>query len=119
MGSGAVDLVFIPGLFSNIDHNWAEPGFARFLRRLATFSRLIVVAPRGTGLSDRAQRHPPMEEQVDDMLSVLDAMGSRSAAFFGFSQAGPSRSSSPPPIPSEHEPSCSMRHTRLLLGIRT
>jgi pimeloyl-ACP methyl ester carboxylesterase len=89
VGSGAVDLVFIPGLFSNLDHNWAEPGFARFLDRLAAFSRLIVVDPRGTGLSDRANRHPPMEEQVDDMLSVLDAVGSRSAAFFGFSQAGP------------------------------
>jgi pimeloyl-ACP methyl ester carboxylesterase len=89
IGSGAVDLVFIPGLFSNLDHNWEEPGFADFLRRLAAFSRLIVVDPRGTGLSDRAQRHPPMEEQVDDLLSVLDAAGSRSAAFFGFSQGGP------------------------------
>jgi pimeloyl-ACP methyl ester carboxylesterase len=89
IGSGAVDLVFIPGLFSNLDHNWEEPGFAAFLRRLAAFSRLIVVDPRGTGLTDRAQRHPPMEEQVDDLLSVLDAAGSRSAAFFGFSQAGP------------------------------
>jgi class 3 adenylate cyclase len=89
IGSGAVDLAFIPGLFSNLDHNWEEPGFAAFLHRLAAFSRLIVVDPRGTGLSDRAQRHPPMEEQVDDLLSVLDAAGSRSAAFFGFSQAGP------------------------------
>jgi pimeloyl-ACP methyl ester carboxylesterase len=89
IGSGAVDLVFIPGLFSNLDHNWEEPGFAAFMRRLAAFSRLIVIDPRGTGLSDRAQRHPPMEEQVDDLLSVLDAAGSRSAAFFGFSQAGP------------------------------
>jgi pimeloyl-ACP methyl ester carboxylesterase len=89
IGSGAVDLVFIPGLFSNLDHNWEEPGFAEFLRRLAAFSRLIVVDPRGTGLSDRAQRHPPMEEQVDDMLSVLDSAASRSAAFFGFSQGGP------------------------------
>jgi len=89
IGSGAIDLVFIPGLFSNLDHNWAEPGFANFLRHLAAFSRLIVVDPRGTGLSDRAHRYPPLEEQVDDMLSVLDAVGSRSAAFFGFSQAGP------------------------------
>ena len=89
IGSGTIDLVLIPGLFSNIDHHWEEPGFARFLRRLASFSRLIVVDPRGTGLSDRAQQYPPMEEQVDDILSVLDAVGSRSAAFFVFSQAGP------------------------------
>jgi pimeloyl-ACP methyl ester carboxylesterase len=89
IGSGAIDLVLIPGLFSNIDHHWQEPGFARFLRRLASFTRLIVVDPRGTGLSDRASQYPPMEEQVDDILSVLDAVGSRSAAFFVFSQAGP------------------------------
>src|SRR5436190_1046703 len=89
IGSGAIDLVLIPGLFSNIDNHWDEPGCARFLRRLASFSRLIVVDPRGTGLSDRAQRYPPMEDQVDDILSVLDAVGSRSAAFFVFSQAGP------------------------------
>jgi hypothetical protein len=38
MGSGAVDLIFIPGLFSNLDHNWEEPGFASFLRRLSAFS---------------------------------------------------------------------------------
>ena len=89
IGSGAIDLVLIPGLFSNIDHHWQEPGCARFLRRLASFTRLIVVDPRGTGLSDRAQQYPPMEDQVDDILSVLDAVGSRSAAFFVFSQAGP------------------------------
>ena len=89
IGSGAIDLVLIPGLFSNIDHHWEEPGCARFLRRLASFTRLIVVDPRGTGLSDRAQQYPPMEDQVDDILSVLDAVGSRSAAFFVFSQAGP------------------------------
>ena len=89
IGSGAIDLVLIPGLFSNIDHHWEEPGCARFLRRLASFTRLIVVDPRGTGLSDRAQQYPPMEDQVDDILSVLDAVGSRSAAFLVFSQAGP------------------------------
>jgi pimeloyl-ACP methyl ester carboxylesterase len=89
IGSSAVDLVLIPGLFSNIDHHWEEPGCARFLRRLASFTRLIVVDPRGTGLSDRAQQYPPMEDQVDDIVSVLDAVGSRSAAFFVFSQAGP------------------------------
>ena len=89
IGSGAIDLVLIPGLFSNIDHHWQEPGFARFLRRVASFTRLIVVDPRGTGLSDRALQYPPMEDQVDDILSVLDAVGSRSAAFFVFSQAGP------------------------------
>jgi class 3 adenylate cyclase len=89
VGGGAIDLVLVPGLFSNVEHHWEEPSFARFMHRLASFSRLIVVDARGTGLSDRAPELPPMEEQMDDVLSVLDAVGSPSAAFFGLSQAGP------------------------------
>jgi class 3 adenylate cyclase len=89
LGDGPIDLVFIPGLFTHIEHQWEEPGFARFLNRLASFSRLIIIDARGAGLSDRALELPPMEEQMDDVLAVLDAVGSQSAAFFGNSQAGP------------------------------
>jgi pimeloyl-ACP methyl ester carboxylesterase len=89
VGDGPIDLVLVPGLFSQVEHHWEEPSFARFMHRLASFSRLIVIDARGTGLSDRAPELPPMEEQMDDVLSVLDAVGSRSAAFFGLSQAGP------------------------------
>jgi hypothetical protein len=49
IGSGAIDLVLIPGLFSNIDHHWEEPGFARFLRRLASFTRLMSSIREGRG----------------------------------------------------------------------
>ena len=89
LGDGPIDLVFIPGLFTHVEHQWEEPGFARFLNRLASFSRLIIIDARGAGLSDRALELPPMEEQMDDVLAVLDAVGSQSAAFFGNSQAGP------------------------------
>ena len=89
VGEGPIDLVLITGLFSHIEHQWEEPSFARFLERLASFSRLIVFDARGAGLSDRAPELPPMEEQMDDVLAVLDATGSTSAAFFGMSQAGP------------------------------
>lgn len=89
VGSGSLDLVLIPGLWTHVEHQWAEPAFARFLNRLASFSRLIIFDARGAGLSDRAAELPPMEEQMDDVLAVLDAVGSESAAFFGLSQAGP------------------------------
>lgn len=89
VGDGPIDLVLIPGLFSQVEHHWEEPSFARFMHRLASFSRLIVVDARGTGLSDRAPELPPMEEQMDDVLAVFEAVGSSSAAFFGLSQAGP------------------------------
>src|SRR6266581_9212616 len=88
-GCGPIDLLLIPGLFSHVEQQWEEPGFARFLERLSSFSRLIVFDARGAGLSDRAPELPPMEEQMDDVHAVLEAAGSASAAFFGLSQAGP------------------------------
>ena len=86
---GSIDLVLIPGLWTHLEHQWEEPAFARFLNRLASFARLIILDARGAGLSDRALELPPMEEQMDDVLAVLDAVGSQSAAFFALSQAGP------------------------------
>lgn len=79
------------GWVSNIDQFWAEPSFARFLHRLASFSRLIVFDKRGTGLSDRVpiEKLPTLEERMDDVRAVMDAAGSRRAALVGLSEGGP------------------------------
>ena len=53
IGDGPLDLVFAMGWVSHLEYFWKEPSFARFLRRLASFSRLILFDKRGTGLSDR------------------------------------------------------------------
>ena len=55
-GAGPIDLVFVMGWVSHLEYFWNEPSFARFLRRLAGFSRLILFDKRGTGLSDRHHR---------------------------------------------------------------
>jgi pimeloyl-ACP methyl ester carboxylesterase/class 3 adenylate cyclase len=89
LGTGPVDLVYIPGIFTHIEHQWEEPSFARFLRRLASFSRLLLLDPRGIGLSDRAADLPIFEDQMDDVRAVLDAVGSERAFMFGVSQGGP------------------------------
>jgi class 3 adenylate cyclase len=70
-------------------HRWAweQPLFARFLERLASFSRLILFDKRGTGLSDRP-RTLTLETQMDDIRAVLDAVGSERAALFGGTQGG-------------------------------
>jgi pimeloyl-ACP methyl ester carboxylesterase len=88
VGDANLDLVLLPGAFSHVEHQWEEPSFARFLHRLASFSRLIVLDVRGTGLSDRGADLPTLEEQIDDVLAVLDAVGSERAALFGLSQGG-------------------------------
>jgi pimeloyl-ACP methyl ester carboxylesterase/class 3 adenylate cyclase len=88
-GSGNVDLVFIPGWVSHVEHAWEEPSFAPFLRRMAGFSRLILLDRRGTGLSDPVDRLPTLEERMDDVRAVLDAAASRRAFLFGISESGP------------------------------
>jgi pimeloyl-ACP methyl ester carboxylesterase len=88
VGDANLDLVLLPGAFSHVEHQWEEPSFARFLHRLASFSRLIVLDVRGTGLSDRAVDLPTLEEQIDDILAVLEEVGSERAALFGLSQGG-------------------------------
>lgn len=88
VGSGPLDLVFVPGFISNLDHNWEDPGFARLLNRLSTFSRLILFDKRGTGLSDRSHRLPSLEERMDDVRAVMDAVDCKRAALLGISEGG-------------------------------
>lgn len=91
LGDAPLDLVFVMGWVSHLEYFWTEPSFARFLRHLASFSRLILFDKRGTGLSDRVplDRLPTLEERMDDVRAVLDAVGSERAAILGISEGGP------------------------------
>ena len=73
IGDGPIDLVFVMGWVSNIEWFWKDPGFASFLRRLATFSRVILFDKRGTGLSDKVplKELPTLELRMDDVLSLI------------------------------------------------
>jgi pimeloyl-ACP methyl ester carboxylesterase/DNA-binding CsgD family transcriptional regulator len=86
IGTGTVDLVFVMGWASHLDWSWQEPSFARFLRRLASFSRLIQFDKRGTGFSDRAAGLATFEQRMDDVRAVMDAAGSERAALLGVSE---------------------------------
>jgi pimeloyl-ACP methyl ester carboxylesterase len=88
VGEGPFDLVFVPGFISNLDVAWEEPYRARVWTRLAAFARLIMFDKRGTGLSDRAVGVPTLEERMDDVRAVMDAVGSHQAALFGISEGG-------------------------------
>jgi pimeloyl-ACP methyl ester carboxylesterase len=88
-GKGPADLVFVPGWVSHIEYAWEEPNLAPFVERLASFSRLIFMDRRGTGLSDPVERLPTMEERMDDLRAVMDAAGSERAFLFGISEGGP------------------------------
>jgi len=63
VGEGPADLLFVPGWVSNVEVFWEEPRVARFLQKLAAFSRLILFDKRGTGLSDRVTESATLEER--------------------------------------------------------
>jgi pimeloyl-ACP methyl ester carboxylesterase len=88
-GEGPLDLVVVPGWVSHLEYQWEEPWGARFFQRLASFSRLIRFDKRGTGLSDRVSEMPTLEQRMDDVRAVMDAVGSERAALFGYSEGGP------------------------------
>jgi pimeloyl-ACP methyl ester carboxylesterase/DNA-binding CsgD family transcriptional regulator len=88
LGEGPTDLVLVPGFVSHVEVAWEEPRLARFLTRLASFARLIVFDKRGTGMSDPVANPPSMDERMDDIGAVMDAVGSARAAIFGISEGG-------------------------------
>ena len=82
------DLVMAPGFVSHIENYWDEPRFARWLNRLGSFCRVVLFDKRGTGLSDRVAHMPPMDERMDDVRAVMDAVGIERAVQFGISEGG-------------------------------
>src|SRR5918999_1371381 len=84
IGEGTQDLVFLP-FMANIYTLWHAPGFADFALRLGRDRRLIVVNPRGVGLSDRP-RGFTVESRMDDIRLVLDHAGSDRAALLGIAE---------------------------------
>jgi pimeloyl-ACP methyl ester carboxylesterase len=89
VGDASRDLVLVPGWVTNLEVFWEDPKCARFLERLASFTRLILFDKRGTGLSDRVADMPNLETRMDDVRAVMDAVGSERAALFGYSEGGP------------------------------
>jgi class 3 adenylate cyclase len=90
-GDGPIDLMLVPGWISNVELAWEDPHYSRFLRRLASFSRLVRFDKRGTGLSDRVSdtELPDLEQRMDDVRAVMDAVGCDRAALMGVSEGGP------------------------------
>ena len=90
VGDGPLDLVYMPPFASNLDRQWEFEPHARFLERLASFARLIVVDRRGWGCSDRITpgSFPPLEVAADDLVAVLDTVGSSRAALLSGGNSG-------------------------------
>jgi class 3 adenylate cyclase len=89
VGEEPVDLVWIPSMAHHVELNWENLIVARFLLRLASIARVLVFDKRGTGMSDRLAGGETLEERMDDIRAVMDAVGSERAVISGLGDAGP------------------------------
>ncbi len=89
-GHGPLDLVLVSVWFSHLEARWEIPGFARLLDRLGAFSRVISFDKYGIGLSDPAPpgAPPPIEDWMDDVRAVMDAVGIEQAVLMGAADGG-------------------------------
>jgi class 3 adenylate cyclase/pimeloyl-ACP methyl ester carboxylesterase len=88
VGEGEVDLVFVVGWVSNVEHLWQSPPVRRFIERFGAFARVIVFDRRGSGLSDSGGQYT-IEQDVADVIAVMDAAGTDRAAVVTYGLGGP------------------------------
>jgi pimeloyl-ACP methyl ester carboxylesterase len=88
-GDGPINVVIVPPFVSNIENYWDEPDFSRWLLRMAGYARVVMFDKRGTGMSDRVGELPGVDERMDDLRAVMDAVGIQEAALLGISEGGP------------------------------
>jgi len=89
VGDGPIDVVYAQGAYTHLDVYWELPAFRHYCERLAEFSRLILFDKRGYGMSDRVPGATTLEERMDDIRAIMDAVGSERAAIIGESEGGP------------------------------
>ena len=91
LGEGPPDLVLARRSYGHIDIAWEDPGITLFLRRLASFCRLILFDRRGTGPSDPLPLDllPPWESYAEELAAVLDEVDSQRTAIMAHLDAGP------------------------------
>ena len=87
-GSGAQDLVVVPGIVSLLEENWRDAGYVAVMRRLGQNFRVILFDKLGQGLSDRFEGVPTLERRMDDVRTVMQAVGSARAVLFAQSEGG-------------------------------
>jgi class 3 adenylate cyclase/pimeloyl-ACP methyl ester carboxylesterase len=89
MGHGPLDIVIVPGAISHVEFHHELPGLTAFLHHLSRFARVVTFDKRGQGLSDRVSGVPSLEERMDDVRAIMDAIGSKRAVLMGFSEGCP------------------------------
>lgn len=78
-GSGPAEVVLVGEVTSHLDMLWTDPHFHWLFERLASFSRCVIFQRRGFGMSDPVSYVPTIEQQAEDIVAVMDAVGMQRA----------------------------------------
>ena len=73
------DVILFLEVAQHPDLLWTDPHIHYLLERATTFARIMYLQRRGVGLSDPVDHVPTLEQQADDVLAVMDAVGIRHA----------------------------------------
>lgn len=87
-GGGPIDLVIVPGFISHLEVMWEHPASARMMRRIGAIARVITFDKRGTGLSDRTDQLPDIDQRMLDLQAVINEVGSERPSIIGISEGG-------------------------------
>lgn len=88
-GDGPLDLVVLFGAASHVEMMWTMPGFTNWAEPLGKFARVVIYDKAGVGLSDPVAGVPTLDDRVDEVIAVMDAVGIESAALIGQSEGAP------------------------------
>ena len=88
VGDGPIDIILVCGTMSHLDLWFSDKLASTMVQGLASFARVILFDKPGTGLSDPVPGAPTLGQRVDDILAVLDAVGSTKAVVVGYSEGG-------------------------------
>jgi class 3 adenylate cyclase len=88
LGEGPMDVVFVATMVNHIEVVLDEPGLERWFRRLGRIARLILVDRRGTGMSGMPMSDWTLEQEIDDVCAVLDAVGSERVVVMAYGSGG-------------------------------
>jgi class 3 adenylate cyclase/pimeloyl-ACP methyl ester carboxylesterase len=89
VGDGPVDVVVVPGIAAHLDLVADVPWYTPLLQHPPPYARMIAFDKRGGGLSDRSFGTGTLEDRMDDVRAVMDAVGVRRASVMGAIDGGP------------------------------
>jgi class 3 adenylate cyclase/alpha-beta hydrolase superfamily lysophospholipase len=88
-GAGKHRVVAVPAAPTNLELLWEWAPSRRYFERWGSFATVAAFDQRGSGPSERIQGAPSVEERMEDIRVVMDAVGWERATINATAQSGP------------------------------